>query len=79
MGSLVERTHDKAVAGRSSEVVDCGTGQSRLQLADHTRWWLADPAAPHSRTDKLEGTAGERSRPRNPGLQCWEIKPQTSD
>ena len=59
MGSLVERTRDKAVAGRSSEVVDCGTGQSRLQLADHTRWWLADPAAPHSLIDYLGGMVGE--------------------
>ena len=40
---------------------------------------LADPTAPHSRTDKRGGTVGERSRPCNPGLQLREIKPQTSD
>ena len=30
---------------------------------------LADPAAPHPRIDELGGTAGEQSRPGNPGLQ----------
>ena len=48
IGSWVERTPGKVVAGRPSEVADCGTGQARLQLADPTRWWLADPEAPHS-------------------------------
>ena len=64
-------------AGGPTEAVDCGTGQARLQLADPTR--LADPVAPHSHIDKLQGTAGERNRPHNPGLQFREIKPQTSD
>ena len=64
-------------AGGPTEAVDCGTGQARLQLADPTR--LADPVTPHLRIDKSGGTAGERSRPRNPGLQLGEIKPQTSD
>ena len=41
----------KAAAGGPSEVVDCGTGQARLQLAD--------PMAPHSHIDKLERMAGE--------------------
>ena len=59
MGSRVERTHGKAAAGGPGEVVDCGTGQARLQLADPTRWWLADPVAAHSRTDKLGGMAEE--------------------
>ena len=40
---------------------------------------LADPTASHSRIHKPGGTAGEQSRPRNPGLQRGEIKPQTSD
>ena len=71
MGIWAERTCGKAAAGGPSEVVDCGTGQARL--------WLVDPGAPHSRIDKLGGTAGERSRPHNPGLQLREIKPQTSD
>ena len=71
MGNRVERTYSKVVAGGPSEVVDCGTGQARLQLAD--------PAAPHLCIDKLGGMAGERNRPRNPGLQHAEIKPQTSE
>ena len=53
MGSRAERTCGKVVAGGPSEVADCGTGKARLQVADLTRWWLADPAAPHLRTDKL--------------------------
>ena len=40
---------------------------------------LADPTAPHSRTDKPVGMARERSRQHKPGLQHGEIKPQTSD
>ena len=75
----MERICGKAAAGGLSEVADCGTGQARLQLADPTRWWLADPAAPHSRIDKLGGTAREQSRPHDPGLQLREIKPQNSD
>ena len=55
-----ERARSKAAAGGPSEVADCGVGQARLQLAD--------PAAPYLCIDKLGGTAGERSRPRNPGL-----------
>ena len=60
----------KGAAGGPSEVVDCGTGQARLQLAD--------PEAPHSCIDKLGGMARERNRPHNPWLQHGEIKPQTS-
>ena len=33
MGSRAERTHGKVAAGRPSEVVDCGAGQAKLQLA----------------------------------------------
>ena len=33
MGSQAERTHDKTAASRPSEVVDCGAGRARLQLA----------------------------------------------
>ena len=62
MGSGAERTCSKVAAGGSSEVADCGTGKARLQLADPTRWWLADPAAPHSCIDKLGGTVGEQNR-----------------
>ena len=58
-GSQEERTHGKVAAGGPSKVADCGTGQTRLQLADPTRWWLADPAAPHSRKDRQGGTTGE--------------------
>ena len=32
-GSRVERTRGKAVAGRPSEVADCGAGWAKLQLA----------------------------------------------
>ena len=79
MGSRVERTHRKLVAGGPSEVADCAAGQARLQLANPTGWWLADPVAPHLHIDKLGGKAGELSRPPNPGLQLREIKPQTSE
>ena len=33
-------------------------------------------AVPHLHADKLGGTTGEQDRPRNPGIQCREIKPQ---
>ena len=33
MGSWVERTHSKVVAGRPSKVADCGAGWEKLQLA----------------------------------------------
>ena len=55
----MERTHSKAVDGGLSEVADSGTGQARLPLADPTKWWLADSAAPYSRIDELGGTVGE--------------------
>ena len=68
-GSQVEKTCSKAAADGPSKVADCGTGQARLQLADPTRWWLADPAAPHWPIDKLGGTAGgvkQTTQPRAP-------------
>ena len=37
---------------------------ARQWLVDPVRW--ADAAAPHSHTDKLEGTAGNQSRLHNP-------------
>ena len=46
-----ERTPGKVMAGRPSEVADCGTWQARLQLAD--------PTAPHSCVDKPGGTVGQ--------------------
>ena len=70
-GSRAERTLLGVAAGRPSRVADCGMGQAVLQLAD--------PAAPHSHTDKLGGTQGEQSGLHNRGLQLGEIKPQTSD
>ena len=79
MSSRVERTRGKAAASGLSEGADCGKAQARLQLADPTRWWLADSMAPHSCIDKPGGMVGERNRLRNPGLQLREIKPQTSD
>ena len=59
MGSRAERMHSKVGAGGPSEVADCGTEQARLQLADPTRWWLADPVAPHSPIDKPGGMSGK--------------------
>ena len=61
MGSQVERTHGKAVAG--------GPGQAR--------WQLADWEVPHSCADKLGGTTWEQGRPCNPGFQYGEIKLQS--
>ena len=57
----MERTHGKATAGVPSEVAECGVGRAKLQLADPTRYSLADPAAPHSRIEKSGGTVGERN------------------
>ena len=37
------------------------------------------PWGPTSSIDTLGGTAGDRSRLRNPRLKCREIKAQTSD
>ena len=73
MGSRAERTYSKAAAGRLGEVVAEGLEQERRQLAD---WGV-----PHLCADKLGGTTGEqdKDRPRNPGFQYREIKPQTSD
>ena len=61
MSSQVVRTHGKAAAGGPREVADCEMQQARLQLADPTRWWLADPAAPHSRIDKWGGRRGSEA------------------
>ena len=58
-GQLGGENCSKAADGGLSEVADCGMGHARLQLADPTRWWLADPVAPHSHIDKLGGTVGE--------------------
>ena len=41
MGSWVERTRSKATAGRPREVVDCGAGWAKLQLA--VKQQLEDP------------------------------------
>ena len=54
MGSQAEKTHGKAVAGRASEVVDCGTGQARLQLAGE-----AEPGGPGDRPCNPELQHGE--------------------
>ena len=59
MGSRVERTHTKAVAG--------GPGWASR--------WLVDWVVPHSHADKPGGTTGEQDRLCNPGLQYREIKP----
>ena len=77
MGSWVERTCGKVVAG--ARAADYGAGWARLQLADPGRQWLVDPGVPHSHTDKPGGTKGEQNRLCNPEFQHWEIKPQTTD
>ena len=56
-----ERTRSKAAAGGPSEVADGGTGQAVQQLADPTRWWLADRVATHSHIDKPGGTWGSKT------------------
>ena len=61
MGSWVEKTLGKAVAG--------GLGWERLQLAEQV--------APHLRADELGGRTRERDRPCNPEFQHREIKPQS--
>ena len=61
MGSPAERTLSKVAAGGPSEVVDCGAGWAKLQLAGEA------------------AAGGPGDRPRNPGLQHREIKPQTSE
>ena len=71
MGSRVERTRDKAVVG--------GPGRAKWQLVDPERWQLMELAVPHSHADRPGGTTGEEDRPRNPGLQWGEKKPQISD
>ena len=69
MDNWVQRTHSKAAAG--------GTGQARWRLAEQVRWQLVDRAVPHSSAGKSGGTTGERDRPRNPGFQYQELKPQS--
>ena len=67
MGSQADRTGGNAAGSR--DVADCGTNGAGSATASR----------PHGPTDKPGGPSGERSRQRNPGLQCGEIKPQTSD
>ena len=73
------------MAGGPSMVADCGARQARLRLASraaangHDKAAAGEWAVPHLRADKLGGITGEPDKPLNPGLQCWEIKPQTSD
>ena len=73
-------TGSKAVAGRPSKVVDCGTGQARLQLEGK-----AVAGKPREvvdcrlGADNPGGTTGEQDRPRNLVFQSGEIKPQTSE
>ena len=49
---------------------------ARSQLADRARGQLVDWVVSHSHTDKPGGITGEQDRPRNPGFQYREIKPQ---
>ena len=69
-GSLKERTHSKAAAGR--------LGQARRWLMDRARWQLADQVVPHLCADKLGGTLGSETDHAAQG-SCGEVKPQISD
>ena len=71
MGSWGREDSRQGGSWRTQRGGGCGMGQAVQQLAD--------PMAPYSCIDKPGGTVGERNRPRNPGLQRGEIKPQTSD
>ena len=64
--------------GLPARWLDAETGQIVEQTGQAVQQ-LADPVASHSHIDKLGGTAGERNRLCNSGLQLGEIKPQTSD
>ena len=55
-----QRTHSKVAAGGRKWV----------------RWQMADRVGPHLCVDKPGGTTGDWDRPRNPGFQRQEIKPQ---
>ena len=54
MGSWVERTRSKAVAGGPSEVADCGSGWAKLQLANE-----AAAGGPDDRWSNPEFQCGE--------------------
>ena len=52
------------------------TRRARWQLVYWARQWLARREVPYFHVDKQGGKTGEQDRPRNPGFQCGEIKPQ---
>ena len=62
------KKHSSTLVGRAE------TGSLRRGLG--ARPWLANPVVPHLRANKLGRTTGEQDRPRYPGFQCREIKPQ---
>ena len=69
MSTREERTH-VAVAGL--RLAECGTNGAGSLTTSRLRGLTFT----HRKT---RTNGGERSRPRNPGLQRREIKPQTSD
>ena len=89
MTKEIKKNHPSRPVG-GAETGSQGREDSWQCGRDRERWWivekmgqavrqLADSMAPHSRIDKLGGTAEEQNRLHNPGLQLGEIKPQTSD
>ena len=67
-GTGAERT---LVAMAGPRLAECRTNGAGRAVGSTPR--------PHVRTHIDRTKGGERSRPRNPGLQRGEIKPQTSD
>ena len=56
------------------------TERAGLRVAESGAGRVAGSTLRHHIRPQINGTNGrERSRPRNPGLQLREIKPQTSD
>ena len=74
-------------AGSLSTSRPCGptfahreTKRAGLRVAENRAGRAAGSTPwPHTRTQINQTNGGERSSPRNPGLQRGEIKPQTSD
>ena len=73
-------------AGSPSTSRPCGPTFARINPEGRTqsggercRQSAGSTLQPHIRTEINRTNGGERSRPRNPGLQLREIKPQTFD
>ena len=71
MGSWVERTHSKAVAGRPREVADCGAGWAKLQLAARQQLVdrVTDWATPSSSVAQRHQKAGHPCKVSELGIE----------